>query len=147
MGIEPEGREELAVMLGAARLQHVEIRLREARMRLLINRVERVHEAIAERIGVDVERRMNEMRDVGPERLIAFAETDRGAEALALYGEPGRADLVGGELARLALHMNVALEGIEGDLAHDRVDHVLDLLRQHHLAQRLVPRLVEKLAE
>ena len=62
----PNGREQLAVPLCAAGAQHVEIPLREALMRVLVDRIERVHQAIAEGIGVDVERRVDEVPDVGP---------------------------------------------------------------------------------
>jgi hypothetical protein len=51
-------------MLGAAGGQHREIALGEALVRFLVDRIERVHQAIAERVGVDVERRMDEVRDV-----------------------------------------------------------------------------------
>ena len=79
-GIEAEGRQQLLVPLGAAGLEHGEILLLEAALRLLVDRVERVHQAVAEGIGVDIERRMDEVRDVGPEGLVALA---RG-------GSPGR---------------------------------------------------------
>ena len=45
---------------------------------------------------------------------------------------------VGGQLAALALGVDGALEGIERDLPHHRVDHVLDLGGEHGLALLLV---------
>src|SRR5579862_8053118 len=69
-GIEPERRQQFGMVLGAAGREHGEITLGETGGRLLVNGVERIHQAIAERIGIDVERRMDEMRNVGPERLV-----------------------------------------------------------------------------
>src|SRR5271155_2619732 len=65
-GVEAERREQLAMPHGAARPQHFEIALGEALMRVLVDRVERVHQTIPESIGVDIEGGVNEMRDVGP---------------------------------------------------------------------------------
>ena len=84
-GIETEWRQKLGVMLGAARGEHREIAFGKAIRRVFVHSVERIHQAIAERISVDVERRMDEVRDVGPERLIAGLELDRGTEAFALH--------------------------------------------------------------
>ncbi len=95
---------------------------------LLIDRVERVHQAIAERIGIDIERRMDEMRDVGPERPVVgveIAAPARGSRAAppskfrrccSAVSSPSRRSI-----------MQAALEFVEGDLPHDRVQHVLDL--------------------
>ncbi len=52
---------------------------------LFVDGVKRVHQAVAEGVGVDVERRVDEVRDVGPERLVAVHEGERGAEAFALH--------------------------------------------------------------
>ena len=65
-GIEAEGGQQLLVPLGAAGAQHVEILLGEALLRALVDGIERVHQAVAEGIGIDVERRVDEVRDVGP---------------------------------------------------------------------------------
>jgi hypothetical protein len=43
--------------------------------------------------------------------------------------------------------MHLALEGVERDLAHHRVDHVLDLGGQHRLALHRIAGLVEEAAE
>src|SRR5207244_3015881 len=64
--VKTERRQQFAVAQGAAGAQQVEIALGKASMRVLVDRVERVHQAIAERVGVDVELRVDEMRDVGP---------------------------------------------------------------------------------
>ena len=66
-GVEAERREQFGMMLGAAGREHGEIALGEAFGGVLVDGVERIHQAIAERIGVNVERRMDEMRDIGPE--------------------------------------------------------------------------------
>src|SRR6478672_1224100 len=48
--VEAERLEQLGMMLGAAGGEHREVALGEARVRLLVDRVERVHQAIAERV-------------------------------------------------------------------------------------------------
>src|SRR5579871_1546469 len=120
-GVEAEGRQQLLVPSRAAGLEHVEIFLGKAGLRALIDRVERVHEAIAEGIGIDIEGRMDEMRNIGPVAAILILEADCRAEALALDRHPNLADAIGGDLALPALVMEAALELDEGDLAHDRV--------------------------
>src|SRR5680860_82822 len=78
-GIEAERREQFLVVLGAARREHVEIALGKALIGFLVDGIERVHETIAEGIGVDVERRMDEMRDVTPKVLVALLQLDGGS--------------------------------------------------------------------
>ena len=82
--IEAERGEQLLVVLGAACREHVEIAVGEALLGLLVDGIERVHQAIAEGIGIDVERRVDEVRDVAPEGLVAGLEVDgraRGSRA------------------------------------------------------------------
>ena len=43
--------------------------------------------------------------------------------------------------------MDATFELVEGYLAHDRVDHILGLLRQHGLALALVFRALQKRTE
>ena len=71
------------------------------------------------------------------------------AEVVKLVAEEGCCLDVssGGELAFAPRQMHPALEGVEGDLAHHRVDHVLDLGGQHRLALHRVLGLLEKAAE
>jgi len=69
--VEAEGGEQFGIVLGAAGREHREIAFGKAFIGALVDRVQRIHQAVAERIGVDVERRVHEMRDVGPERLVA----------------------------------------------------------------------------
>ena len=73
---------------GCAGSQHGEVPLGKTFSGVLVDRVERIHQAVAERIGVHIERRMDEMRDIGPERFVARLELDRRAEAFALHVEP-----------------------------------------------------------
>src|SRR5947208_10920769 len=73
-GVEGEGGEEFLVAQGAASAQQGEVALGEALVRVFVGGVERVHQAIAEGVGVDVERRMDEMRDVGPVIAIVAIE-------------------------------------------------------------------------
>src|SRR5271166_2076184 len=79
--IEAERREQLRIGLRSARRKHRKISFREAFARALVDAVERIDEAVAERIGVDVEGRMDEMADIGPVGLVTGLELDRGAEA------------------------------------------------------------------
>src|ERR1700704_620071 len=58
-GVEPEGLEQLGVVLGAAGFEHVEVFRHEAWVRIPVEPVERVHEAVAEGVGVNVEGRMD----------------------------------------------------------------------------------------
>ena len=75
-------------MLGAAGRQHGEVTLGEAIGGVFVDRVERVHQAIAERVGVNVKRRMNEVRDIGPEGLVAGLNLDRRTETFVLHIKP-----------------------------------------------------------
>ena len=118
----------------AAGPKQIQIALGKALMRVLIGGVKRIHQAIAERIGVDIERRMNEMRDVGPVIPVGVVERQGRPKALALHVEPDVADALGGQLAAATFVMNALLEGDERDLAHDRVQHVLDLAGEHDAA-------------
>src|SRR6202163_4462380 len=141
LGIQPERLEQFGIMLGSAGRQHRQVALGEATLRIFVDRIERVHQAIAERVGVDVERRMDEVRDVHPEILVARTDIDRRAQALALHAEPDFADALGGQFAVASLGMDGALERIERDLPHYRVDHVLDLAGEQRLALPGVPGL------
>src|SRR5262249_15605149 len=98
------------MVFGAAGREAGEIALGEAFGCALVDRIERVHQAIAEGIGVDVERGVHEVRDIGPEGLVAGLELDRGTEALLLHLEPERVEALGGELATPAFGVDLALE-------------------------------------
>src|SRR6266566_3206807 len=111
-GIEPERLEQLAMMLGATGRQHRQVAMSEALGGALIDRIERVHQAVAERIGVDVEGRVHEVRDIGPEALVAGPQVDRGAKALALHLHPERRNLIRSQLAMATLAVDLALEGV-----------------------------------
>src|SRR5712664_886328 len=141
LGVEAKWLEQFGIMLGATGSQHRQIAFGKADLRVFVDRVERVHQAIAERIGVDVERRMDEVRNVHPEVLVARSDIDGRAEALALHAEPDFADTLGGQFAVAPLGMYSALERIERDLPHHRVDHVLNLAGEQRLALPGVPGL------
>src|SRR5579883_114939 len=133
-GIEAERFQQLGMVPGAAGLEHGEVALCKAVMSLFVDRIQRVHQAVAERVGVNIERRMDEVADIDPEGLIAGLEGDGGPQALALDLQPDLAQPVRRQFAVAALAVNRALEGIEGDLPDYRIDHVLDVRRQHRLA-------------
>ena len=63
----PNGASSSLCRLRAAGAQHVEVLRLEAGMAGLEHRIQRVHQAIAEGIGIDVERRVDEVRHIGPE--------------------------------------------------------------------------------
>ena len=56
-------------------------------------------------------------------------------------------EALGRELAGAAFLVHAPLEGTEGDLAHHRVEHVLDLAGQHHPAALRLALAVEQGAE
>ena len=91
---------------------------------------------------------MDEVRDVGPEGLVARAEPDRRARgSRPAPTSRARTSCSAVSSPLRALEMDLALEGVEGDLAHDRVDHVLDLRGEHRLALDRVGGLLEEAAE
>src|SRR5271169_4016559 len=106
-GVEAERREQLAMPHRAARAQHSEIALRETLVRVLVDRVERVHQTIAESIGIDIERRVDEMRDVGPIMAVETVDAQCRTEAFALHVEPDLAELVRGQLGLAPLLVNL----------------------------------------
>ncbi|MCY1383894.1 hypothetical protein D9M69_720650 [compost metagenome] len=80
------------MVLGATGLQHVEVFLLETLFRVLVDGIKRVYQTIAESIGIDVERRMNEVRNIGPEGFITRIEMDSIAKAFALNIHPDFTD-------------------------------------------------------
>src|SRR6266540_4754001 len=86
------------MVFGAAGREHFQIALGEAFRRLLVNPVQRVHQAIAEGIGVNVERRVHKVRNIGPEGLVTRLELDRFSEALPLHLEPERVETLDSHL-------------------------------------------------
>src|SRR5438874_5331730 len=128
-GIETERRQQLLVAKGAAGGKHLEIFPVESVRRALIGGVDGVHQAVAEGIGVDIERRMDEMRYVGPIDPIIVVEAQRRTQASPLGLDPDLANALTGQFALAPLIVETGLEAVEGDLAHHRVQHVLDLAR------------------
>ncbi len=86
-----------------------------------------VHQPVAKRVSIDIKRRMHEMRNIGPERLVTLAKTNRRAKALRLHLQPDFAKAFRRQFAILAFQVNFALKGIKSDLPRHRVEHVLDL--------------------
>ena len=113
---------------------------------ILVTRIKSVHQAIAEGIGVDVEGRVDEMRDVAPEGAVILIELESRAEAFLLHAQPDLAQAIRRQFALAARGMHLALELEEGDLANDGIDHVLDLGGQHDPAP-FRSRLIEQGAE
>ncbi len=72
---------------------------------------------------------MDEVADIGPPVLIA-GQVHCGPEAGAQFLHPDLADALDRHLARRPLVMEARLETVEGDLAHHRVQPVLDPARQ-----------------
>ncbi len=108
---------------------------------LLIDRIERVHQAIAEGIGIDVERHMDEMRDIGP--LDAVLAVLLGS----LTPLPKASRWVSSQISAMRSGItsplrrsscSTVLEVVHGDLAHDGVQHVLDLAGQQDAALRRI---------
>lgn len=90
---------------------------------------------------------MHEMRHIGPEGLVARHELEGIAQRFRLHRHPQRIDVLGRQLALGAGGVQLAFEIVEGDLAHDRVDHVLDLAGQQRLALGFVGGLGQQRAE
>jgi hypothetical protein len=74
-------------------------------------------------------------------------QLDGRPETLGLDAHPELADLVGGQFALPPGRVELALEGVERDLADHRVDHVLDLGRQQRPPFGLGLRLGEQRLE
>ncbi len=124
---------------GAASTQHIEIALGKAFAGPFIDRIERIHQAIAEGIGVNVKGRVDEMGDIGPEVAVIVTKKDRRPQAFALGLQPDITETLGGQLAGATFVMDPAFKIEHRNLAHDRIQHVLDLTGQHHPAP---PRIV-----
>ena len=90
---------------------------------------------------------MDEVADVGPVGAVFLVEAEGRAQALLLHRHPDLADRVGRQFALAPRHVHARFEVVEGDLAHHRVQHVLDLARQHGLARGLVGRGLEQRLE
>ena len=60
-----------------------------------MDRIESVHQSVAERVGINVEGRMHEMGDIGPEGLEALHESECRSKALMLNAHPKLAKIDG----------------------------------------------------
>ena len=120
----------------AAGFQHIKILGLKPRMAVLEDIVERVHQTIAEGIGIDVKRRVQKMRDISPEGAVFVIETKSRTKTFALHLHPNFAEALGAEFALRALTMDAFFKLMKGDLADDGVHHVLDLTGQQDTAAR-----------
>ena len=127
--------------------QQLEIARLEAVGRFLVDRVERADEAVTESIGIDVERHMDEVWNIGPVKPIVFPEMERRPEALGLHLHPQPAQIVRRQLRLAPGVVHPSLELAERDLAHHRVDLVLDLGREQHTPPHRVGLLREQRLE
>ena len=73
---------------------------------------------------------MHEVADIGPPVLVAGIQGHGGPQRGAHFGQPQLIDPLLRHLALLAFVVEAGLEPVEGDLAHDRVQPVLDPTRQ-----------------
>ena len=131
----------------AAGAQHIQVLGLEPRVPLLEHVVERIHQAVPEGIGVHVERRVHEVGDVGPEIPVLVVETDGRTQAFPLHVQPDPAQAFGAQLPGAAFVVDPALELMEGDLAHHRVQHVLHLAGEQDAPARRRRLAVEHGAE
>src|SRR5437763_13556036 len=104
-------------------------------MRILVGGVERIHQAVAEGIGIDVERRMDEMRDVGPVVAVGVIETNGRTEALALHLQPDVADALCRQLGLAARVMYTMIDGFVGDPVEHRCQTVHGLYGVYYLSR------------
>src|SRR5690606_26737511 len=87
-GVKAKWCQQFRMVLGAASLQKLEILVLKTLVGILVDSIERIYQAIAERVGIDVERRVDEVRDIGPERLIALAPLHCRSHTGVLNREP-----------------------------------------------------------
>lgn len=90
---------------------------------------------------------MHEVRDIGPVHAVIRREIEGRAEAFGLHLHPQLTDALMRDLALLPLVMQQRLEAVEGDLAHHRVQHVLDLGRQQRAAAARIGLRIQQRAE
>src|SRR5919198_4660563 len=122
------------MVLCAARRKHRKIALRKSFARSLIDAVEGIYEAIAKGIGINVKRRVDEMRYIGPIGLGHVAKLDCRPKAIGLFATPQITNLRRSKLAVAAFEMELAFKSIKRDLPHHRIQHVFDLGGQHGAA-------------
>src|SRR6516162_3628896 len=102
-------------------------------MGVLVDRVERVYQAISESIGVYIKWGMDEVWNISPVIAVGVFEMQRWAEALALHFEPDIAESVGRQFCLAPLVMHLDLESCKGDLSNHGVQHVFDFCGEHDL--------------
>ena len=133
---EPPGAKQLEVALG------------ELGALLDVALVDRERQQLPVGVGVDVARGVHEVRDVGPPAAVAVGHLDRVAEQVRLRLRPQLAEAIHRELALLAaLVVREALELVHRDLAEDRRDRILEVLREQREPSRRGRRGLEQAAE
>src|SRR3954447_6474412 len=96
--VQSERRQKLAVPQGPAGGQHLQVTLGESVGRILIDRVQRIDQTVAESICVDVEGRMDEVGDISPVVPVSLIEAKRRTKALGLDRQPDFANPLGRQL-------------------------------------------------
>src|SRR5215210_2054154 len=125
--VEPEPGGELRRRRRPAGAQQVEVRLDERLALVDVAPVDREREEIAERVRVDVARRLNEVRYVAPPDPVVVGDLHGVAEHPPLLGAPELADPLDGQLTLLAAAgVDRVLEAVHRDLAEDGRDRVVD---------------------
>src|SRR5436190_21814850 len=135
--VEARDRRELLGTAAAARAQQLDV-ARDERLALFeVAAIDRECEQLAVRVRVDVARRADEMRHVGPPRAVVLGDLDAVGQELLLGLRPEVAEAVDAELAlRAARGVRELLEAVHGDLAEDRRDRAFDVLREQRQARR-----------
>ena len=123
----------------AARAEHIQILAREIIAAVLVDRIERVHQTVTEGVGIDVERHVDEVRDVGPVVAIdALLKVKGRPEGLDLGLHPVLLEVFAQQLLFLPCGVDAGLEVVEGNLPDHGVEHVLDLACEQDLALGVV---------
>src|SRR5690606_38273702 len=97
--VDAEAAYELVRPVRAAGAEEAEVGVGEAVLPVAVARVEGEHEQLAEGVGVDVARRVDEVRDVAPPHAVVIAEGDGLAVHPALRLHPVVGELLARELA------------------------------------------------
>ena len=128
----------------AAGAKHVDELVLETGVTFAVDLIERIDQAVAEGVGIHIERRADEVGDVRPVVPVLVVEAERRAEAFALHLHPDIPEPFRRQLAFAAHLMNAPLELMEGDLPDHGVEHVFDLAGEQPASEIRVVLTVEK---
>src|SRR5690606_815013 len=124
--------EEYVRPVGAAGLEKRQVALGKIDGILAIPGIKRQHEQLTKRVGIDVARRVKEMRDVAPPEAVVLAERHAALKHILLRRNPVLGIIVGGELARLpSRRVDAILEAVHRNLPEYGCDGVIDLTDHH----------------